>query len=252
MHQNNVVFIKVHKCSSTSVRKIIEHYSIHKALNLLDRWSGIPHHKRKSSPNNIHWIRDNDWSTPVQQKYNISTRHKSYEERFFNKYIEDPKYVSFVRHPLVRALSTFHSTDTPPHKKAKGVNISFESWWYSHRQGLKQPLCLETKTKYACTTDNHMSYMLGYDSMEDINYRSLNERYEYIGLTEQFDKSIDEMWKSLGWEKIWKTNYPVIRNNGSGLNRLTGCSKTFIKDFEEANQLDYKLYNLVLSGIFEI
>jgi hypothetical protein len=85
--------------------------------------------------------------------------------------------------------------------------------------------------------------MLGYDSMEDINYRSLNERYEYIGLTEQFDKSIDEMWK---------TNYPVIRNNGSGLNRLTGCSKTFIKDFEEANQLDYKLYNLVLSGIFEI
>jgi len=243
MTAKNVVFIKVHKCSSTSVRVIMEEYTKKKGLKHIER----NREKQKQLRNKrglLAWSRSTDgdnnsaWYLDAAL-YNISLDHHAYDPSFFEKFIKDPIYVTFLRDPLDRAISAFYSPDVPPH----GQKLEFKKWYKTNVDFLNT----KPQVNSCCVlTNNFMSYMLGYDLLDEITVENLEKRYAFVGLTEHFDESIKSMANNLGWDL--SSRRPNIRKN-PGKPEIE-LPQDFIDTFQQNNKLDYKLYETA-KQIFE-
>ena len=198
----NVVFVKIHRCSSTTVRYIIEDFA--DKNNLTYPFKGQA-------------IRFND--IPIQvpklrKKYNLFTRHKIYDKDFFESVIDSPAYVSFVRDPLERAISHHYGLS----KSASDFNE-----WYPENYKVRK---------------NYMSKFLGYNSIKDITKKNLESRYIFIGTTESFDRSIKLMGKTLGWNIGNNYKKYNITNREKHMSEKT---KKLFKKHNQADYKLYKL-----------
>jgi len=221
----NLAFIKIHKCSSTSVRNIIERFADKNSLSYI--YKGL----RLGCK-----FRGQAWTVKPKKQYNISTRHIAYDRRFFEAIIDRPVFISFVRDPLSRALSHYYSLTR---KKLRHPKVHFDQWYgHNNKRHAKSP------TDPMFFYRNYMSYFLGYDSIDEITIDSLNDRYIFIGVTERFNESIFLMQKTLGWNLQHPSKYRRynVRKNKA---KLPPVSPKIKKIFMRNNKLDYKLYQLV-------
>ena len=234
--KKNVIFIKVQKCSSTTVRYLIEKFADSHNLKkiLMKKDTGGAWHRTADYDTTHLWSTNNP-------PYNISARHHAYDETYFNNLIEDPIYITFIRHPLERAMSAYYSNDIRPHAHER--NVTFEDWWYKNLNFLdKSPVRLSL---HAEIINNFMGYMLGFDTINEVNEKSLTQRYSFIGLTERFNESIEKMEEILEWSFNTK-KYPHIRQGKPNIvkKNITKLSPKFLKDFEGKNKIDYEIYNI--------
>ena len=234
--KKNVVFIKVQKCSSTSVRVLIENFahSNNLKLILMKKDAGGGWHRTRDYNMDHLWAINNP-------PYNISARHHAYDEIYFERLIDDPVYITMIRDPLDRAISAFHSDMVRPLPHER--NMEFEEWWGHHLNNLNLPPV--KLSLHAEIINNFIAYMLGFDNLNEITEENLKKRYSFIGLTEHFDYSIKKMEELLQW-KFPDPPYPYIRQGTPGIvNRIReNLSPQFINDFKEKNQLDYKIYEI--------
>ena len=205
----NLVFIKIHKCSSQSVRNILKDHAHQNELRFFSKLKKTKekYHKKK----------------PLTKKYNIFALHHSYKKDFFEWLIEDPIYITFIREPLERAISHYYYYDIHQNKNNKK---SFNDFFKEN------PMFRQ----------NFMSSYMGYSSLKDITIQNLNKRYKFIGITEKFDESIIKLEQVLDWNipkpyKIKNTNYSTLKN----LNDPSEIKHIFKK----YNAIDYKLYDLI-------
>lgn len=225
----NLVFIKIHKCSSTSVRKLIEDFACKNNLKCVKA-------KKKGMGK---WFRTkngkNNWCLK-SPPYNVFARHQAYDASFFESFMEHPIYVTFLRNPLERAISCYYSVDVPPNKP----NIPFEKWYMENKEFLKPPPSYSGGR--LVLIGNFMSYMLGFDSLKEITADNLKKRYKFIGFTERFNESIIKLENVLGWKFDKKLIRTKIRKNKD--KPKINLSKKLKNTFKENNLLDYKLYSL--------
>lgn len=230
----SLVYIKIHKCSSTSVRKLVEDYASKNNL----KYVGEP-----SKPKGFEFLRlggtninkINYWNIK-NTPYNIFARHQAYNTDFFNSFMEDPIYITFLRNPLERAISCYYSHDVPPYSK-----IPFDKWYIENEKFLRDHPSYSSG-KYLVITNNFMSYMVGFDSLNEITSDNLKKRYKFIGFTEFFDKSIEKLENILGWKFNKRLMNTKVRKNKN--KPEIKLSKEFKEMFKNNNSLDYKLYEL--------
>jgi len=235
MTVKNVVFIKVHKCSSTSVKNILLPVAKKHGLKLVlrnreaskklrNQHGLLPYTRSTDDNNNLAWHTSD-------APYNSCLDHHAYDPLFYEKLIKDPIYITFLRDPLDRAISAFYSPAVPPH----GQKLKWEDWYKENINFLNSK---PRVTSHCVLINNFMSYMLGYNLLEEITAENLKKRYAFIGFTEYFDESIEQLASVLGWELNAKI--PHIRKNFN--KPETKLSQDFIELFRQNNKLDYKLY----------
>lgn len=122
---------------------------------------------------------------------------------------------SFVRHPVERVCSNYYFFNRHHIMRRKNFEVSDSA-------------LLEFSKKY----QNYMSYVLG-----DIS------RYEYIGIVEEFEKSLGKMCNILG------VDYPsnIKQKRVNRFHRLATISKETKKEIENMNLKDMELYNNILN-----
>ena len=120
---------------------------------------------------------------------------------------------SFVRHPVDRMVSNYHF---------------FIRGNVFNRDNYKAPPLLEFSKKWR----NHMTYVLG-----DIS------KYEYIGVVEHFEKSLERMCNILGVD--CPSNIKSKRVNKAHV--PDKISKDIRKEIEDMNLKDMELYNEVIN-----
>ena len=234
----SLVFIKIHKCSSTSVRELLENdYAEKNKLKIVKKNNGKrKFFFRKKNKKNHEWIVNNP-------PYELFTRHESYDRELFQDFMSNPiQYITFLREPLNRAFSTYHSNDVPPNSSIF-KNISFEEWYMKNRSLINKKPSLNNDKSVWVLSSNWMSYMCGFDSLVEITEESIKNRFNFIGTTENFNESIDKLGVRLNHTfDTDKMNKKVRKNNNKPKLKL---DNSFINIFKEDNKLDYKLYNLV-------
>jgi|APSaa5957512622_1039677.scaffolds.fasta_scaffold45130_4 hypothetical protein len=222
----SLVYIKIHKCSSTSIRDLIEDCASKNNLKCV----------KQRRPGPINWWENckNDKWDLNNPPYNVFARHQPYDIDFFKNFMESPIYVTFLRNPLERAISCYYSQDVPPYNST----ISFEQWYATNK--LTSPPSLAGGR--LVLTHNFMSYMLGFYSLKEINADNLRKRYRFIGFTECFNESVKKLEDVLGWKFNKKLIDIKIRKNKNKPKIV--LSEKFKNTFKENNDLDYKLYQL--------
>jgi|2_EtaG_2_1085320.scaffolds.fasta_scaffold03463_7 hypothetical protein len=230
----DLVYIKIHKCSSTSVRAIIEENALKNNLRIVKASGKKKHHffltKNKSTT---------DWKVPVPP-YNVFARHEAYSPSFFNQFMDNPHYITFLRDPIERAFSSYYSPDVPP-KKHLYKKTTFEQWYLANHKQLDITITKHSDRNKVLFTHNFMSYMCGFNNIEEITKENLLKRFKFIGFTETFDESINRLENILGWGKLKKHNKIKRINRRKPINNL---GNEVIQLFKENNKIDYKFYNL--------
>jgi len=244
----NLVFIKIHKCSSTSVTNLLEDFSVKNNLKyvvpkMLRR--GIWYRLSNSSDEEKALADKYDYWDLTNPPYNIFARHQAYDVRFFNSFMATPFcYITFLRHPLERAVSCYFSSNVPPKPILPFVK------WYNNEETLDQipsddshdSISNVLKQNSNVLKHNFMSYMAGFDSLEEITTENLKKRYKFIGFTEHFNESIKKLEGILGWKFNQKLLFKKARENKD--KPEINLSEKFKKKFRENNLLDFKLYKL--------
>ena len=234
----SLVFIKIHKCSSTSVRELLEEdYAKKNNLKIVNKKNGKrKFFFRKKNKKDHEWLVNNP-------PYDMFTRHESYDENLFQEFMSNPiKYITFLRDPLSRSISAFYSGDVPP-GPSTFKKSSFSEWYLKHRELINKPPSLNNDKSVWVLSSNWMSYMCGFNSLEEITEESVKSRFMFIGTTENFNKSIDKLGTILKYKFDKRLLNKKIRKNNNKPKK--NISEDFIDVFKKDNILDYKLYDLV-------
>lgn len=151
---------------------------------------------------------------------------------------DDSKYVAFVRDPLSKALSGYYhiKRDTKANFHADYASGSVDGYLLDDRilendNSLTRRLSgVGDGVPYGKVTKIHFN-----EAIENIN-----KRFVSVGITEQFDESI-ELFRKLGViSKVyyWRQNVGSKRS----ANDREKPSESTVKRFREQNRLDYQLY----------
>ena len=234
----SLVYIKIHKCSSTSVRELLESdYAKKNKLKIVSKKNGDrKFFFRKEDKKNHEWIVNNP-------PYDLFARHESYDDILFKEFMSDPiQYITFLRDPLDRAFSTYYSSDVKPGREIFN-NYSFTDWYVKNRESINKPPSLNNDSSVWFLSSNWMSYMCGFDNLEDITEENVKNRFKFIGTTENFNESIDKLGSILGFDFNKDLLNKKIRKNNKKPNK--DLTDDFIDIFKKDNKLDYKLYDLI-------
>ena len=234
----NVAFEKTHKCGSQSLKHILIEFTkqnnlvvatstkklIEKLREVYDQGKSLQYAKKEGL---IFALGQATSKGLKNRDYNIIAEHIPYDDSFYRWLVKDPAYITFVREPLQRTISSYYFTTWKKLKK----KISFDEYYKRNNHEWKGSMW-----------ENYFSKFLGYKTEQEITLKSLNERFAVIGMTERFDDSICKIEKAFGWT----IERPYERQN------ITNCKPKKIVISEETRQLfkmrnnsDYKLYNLI-------
>lgn len=214
------VLIKVSKCGTETVKKMIEK-NVDKNLILDAPYESIFQYEDK------------------QFKYSIN--HINYDNYFIHhleKIMKDNiKYIGFVRNPIDRLISHFYFSNNYRNE------MTFDEWYTcdSTRNEGWSGGCKNSKNSRDCT-DNFMSKYLGFTSLEEITKQNIKNAYHFIVRLEDTDKykklieilnlNVDDNFKIFNVSKNYDENKLYI-------------SEKTKKIFEKNNKMDLKLYKLV-------
>lgn len=169
----------------------------------------------------------------INEKFNVSAGHIPYQKKYLdvlNKYV-DKEYNIFwlttLREPLQRAISQYYSAYYIHYK------IPFNLFY--KREGHKSKA--RSNNIVNDPLNNSMSWYAGFDKIDDINEKSIKERFDFIIISEQYKKSLNILSKMLDYNfKEYTLN--ITKRDGD-----KNVTDDVLRKFKENNKLDYKLYN---------
>lgn len=226
----NIIFIKTHKCASTTIQNSLVAYTRSYGGKILS-----PHRLGRNDATYAEQPLKFKILTALKAPFNLNMNHSPYEP-YLHKLIPDAFCITSVREPLKRAVSHYysflHSSAPLPHHT---FEMDFNEYYPS---GFGNGELSVDRVKLGM--DNYMSKWLGYRSEDEISEEALRERFHFIGLGEDMAKTNAIISKLLGTE----TNAPPARRNV-----VTAYTKFEVSDqvknqFIKRNAMDYKLYTI--------
>lgn len=183
----------------------------------------------------------------------------NFEERF-----PDYKLITFMRDPLERAISLYKHligfSNIKNLRKKRIIAMFLRGWFYrrSYKYNLREML----KEKMQDYKDIN-TFLLHFDcgisdkyfpsSLTDSNYmRIIDERYFFVGTTENIELSLKEFSKMMPCVENLK---PIKRKNISTKNLKKNLVAGSVKDstvelFKKKYELDYKIYDYINSKFY--
>ncbi|MFT5214045.1 MAG: hypothetical protein ACI9WV_001773 [Patiriisocius sp.] len=123
---------------------------------------------------------------------------------------------TFIRHPLSLAISYYY---------------------YRLKQGEKVDSDIR---KHLQKTGNYLSKVLNVNSQ---NYKKILDRYDFIGIFEEYDESLAQLSTLLGIESLNEKNINKAKTN----DLLNSITQEDIDQFEIQNDLDFVIYKYCLN-----
>ena len=184
----------------------------------------------------------------INSKFNLSARHLSYDNNFFDVVIESPrKNITSLREPLKRMISHYYCDVIGYGNRYGNTHREFNSWYLqNHEKVTLDSGDYDSMTKtFNLGFNNLMSYMLGYTNIDEITKESLNSKMGLILLTERSSESISLLSQFLGSD-ITGGPYKKVndRINYKQDYKAFKPSDDVIKLFKENNKMDHKLYEI--------
>ena len=138
-------------------------------------------------------------------------------------------YVTILRHPIERVISTYYYIKRPNHPKNNMVkNMSIEDFVASKEAGVNHMVSNLQTTYVSGTTPPNL----------EVAKKNLQQYFDVVGITEMFDQSIFLMKQSFGWENVDYKSVNITKNRPT----INEHSKEVIDLITQKNQLDMKLY----------
>jgi hypothetical protein len=233
----NIIFIKTHKCASTTLQSYLLEYAKINNLHILS-----PFRKEMNDAFYVQQPLSYRFHIFRKKPFNININHSPYEP-YLKKIIPNAICIASVRDPLTRAISQFysfnHNSAGIPYKKL--FDMDFNQYYrdYYNNMGL-------SRDSIKLGIDNYVSKWLGFYSEDEIDREALINRYYFIGLKENMKKTVEIL------RTIIDIQYDVpgeLKNTSEFYNRFQ-VSNEVRELFQSNNQMDYKLYR-ICQNIFE-
>ena len=148
-------------------------------------------------------------------------------------FFPEVKFIVFLRNPIERIISLFFHI-----RRYENPKINFQKW-------------VENEYKGKILSNFQTSYIAGKNDLE-LAKSILHNGYFFVGITEQFDKSLLILRKKFG--DHFDVRYVIKRHSKSrNVEILNDCNnkKAFEKLYEH-NELDFKLYEYVKNNMFSV
>ena len=147
--------------------------------------------------------------------------------------VPDVKFIVFLRDPIMRIISLFYHI-----QRYENSRINFKKW-------------VDDDYKGQILSNFQTKYIAGYNNLE-IAKSILKNGYFFVGITEQFDKSLLILKKKLG--DYFDARYVIKRYSKSKSEEILNNSnyKNTIEILYEQNELDLKLYKYVKNNMFSV
>ena len=189
--------------------------------------------------------------------YQALVHHCAYDPLFYNRHMVDSlKFFTLIRDPYQRAQSCLFSLDINKSIQPQSLKTFYDDYFelIIERPSESEP---SNFVPYPLRT-NFIAYMLGYDHIDQITEQSLYQRFSWIGVLEELDRSFNllEFKTNTLLEKRphhdcqYKLSFRINNNaNYKTIRNTVNCS--FIERFKFANQLDYKIYYIALNKLYK-
>lgn len=149
-----------------------------------------------------------------------------------------PVYITILRDPLDRVLSTYYYIRSRPQNKMyhKVKNMSLMEFVTSTEPRIRGPL------------HNHQTRLISGKKHPDLKtaIRNINNDFPVVGVTEMYPESVFMMKKALGWNDTFYTKQNVNRQR----RKKTEVPNKVKQIVRKNNELDYKLYNYAKKRLF--
>ncbi len=220
-----IIFLHIPKTAGTSLRNMIT--KIYPGPQCLLLYYPAPY-----SPDTIHTIEQQ--LSPAKILYG----HVSFGIHQLLG-VKDPQYMTFLRHPFARVISLYHH-----YARTEGT-----PYYSAIRGGLSLPAFLERRLTHE--TNNHMTRILsGYskpgildeDKVLEQALSNLDQYFSFVGLTDQFEKSVALLAQQLNWAR--KPAIPRL-NVGKNTSKIIGLNSETQPILEKYNRLDKLLYERI-------
>ena len=136
-----------------------------------------------------------------------------YPEIFYNR-----RFIvfTFIRHPL---------------------SLSISNYYYRLKQGEKVDPDIRVHLQ---KTVNYLANVLNVNSQ---NYKKILDRYDFIGIFEEYDESLAQLSTLLGSESLNEKNINKAKTN----DLLNSITQEDIDNFKKQNELDFEIYKYCLN-----
>ena len=244
----HVYYLKVHKCSSTTMQSIFTIYALRHNLSIV--YFKGPH--SYPDPDMLKYLRPD----PNVDKYNMLVSHTTFQEGQIRQLLpKQTKFVTILRHPLSQLASVFGQFSLCKAFKLLSSDSCLETFLqnpgkYEHLKRCSECCKREegNDRKRSCTK-NFMASHFGYRNVPDnhthqIQLRDwleyLDERFDFIGFTEHMPESLVYLRRLFQWDT--KDILTLHLRNKESANSITNFSK-LSDSYKQWSQVDYMLYN---------
>ena len=224
MPLEDIIFLHIPKTAGTSLRSIF-----------FDQY-------RYLAPQEIYVVKSLDdlnhfWSLDEQKANDIKLvlGHCRYGVHY--KFSRDFKYVTFVRSPIERSLSSYHfarwDTNNPFRTRILNENLSAVEYLCSGQFPWEE----NNQTKLIAGIEN-----LSEKCTEEIYQKAIKnitESFSFIGFVEEFENDLESLAKKLSWSNQYNRQLNVTPDQAKSV----PLTMNEIKCIQQANQYDQKLFN---------
>lgn len=214
LKDKSLVLIKTPKTGTESIKKSLSNAANSNGLSVLDL-----------AYDNIY--------TQKNKKYDMSLNHINYNDKYIshlkNIMNNDLLFISAVRQPITRAVSHYYYSNQYRN------NMDFNSFYKKYTVG--SVILNSFGRKGVDVINNQMSSYMGYKNISEITEKSINDRYKFVFVLEDFKKSFEVLSNKIGIELI------VTHENKNSKKDLK-IEKEIEVLFTNKNQMDFKLYDI--------
>ncbi|XP_029472408.1 galactose-3-O-sulfotransferase 2-like [Rhinatrema bivittatum] len=233
--QTHIVFLKMHKCASSTVMNILFRFG--EAQNLTFAFP-IQRHTHWFYPHYFNALFVKGFSPYKKNKFDIMLQHMRFQRSEIEKVMPDDSfYFSILRNPVHLMESSFaYFTEAQAFQKAKTLD-----------RFLDQPLQFyNASDKQSGFVKNLMTFDFGFNnngnsSAKDaqLNIEAIENMFDLILIAEYFDESMVLLKDALCWNLDDVVYFPL---NSRSKQRRTPLSNTTIEKIKSWNKLDWELY----------
>ncbi|CAN8001651.1 unnamed protein product [Ixodes hexagonus] len=235
--KTNIVFLKTHKCASSTLMNIFLRYGMRHDLNFVLPKSTFTHYIGHPTPFRRTLIDD---ITKYNMTFNILTHHTRYDGKEMHKVMPpDTVYVTILRRPdcLFESLYSYcHLADS--YKKNLSAFVEDKKL----TRALTRKRALEGRVGF-----NQMSYDLGFNGLlrskpESITnfINSIDRAFDLVMITERLDESLILLKHLLCWNTSDVVAFKVNARYAEYKEELSADLKKKLSDLNHADVLLYR------------
>ena len=208
---------------------VFEHLTRTGGLSLLDALY------RHYSEERMYSIKKNEYNQ-IPSNAIISHGHRA---GFWLKNPENYTYFTLLRDPENHLLSHFNSLSRQIKRKhfwrirlqGKGIGYYLNELKFKSFDNLMvRRISGNYDVPFGCINQSHLEQAI----------QAIKRKYFFIGFTDEFELSLLELKKLLGWEAV---EYPFYVRTNSEYKLLTVNRNSYLEDFRNLNKYDYMLYD---------